>query len=136
MSTTYCIDRRNKIAQSVHYIHTIYIYDTQYVLQLGVTDKERKLDAILNHEKAVSGEVEKSIPVSCDTSIVRRILVVDGCIKDMLSEVEQRCQLDLLECGMSTGSRNILTEDSLMKRSRSRIKNRKESAVVFCDAIE
>jgi len=102
----------------------------------GVTDKERKLDAILNHEKVVSGEVEKSIPVSCDTSIVRRILVVDGCIKDMLSEVEQRCQLDLLECGMSTGSRNILTEDSLMKRSRSRIKNRKESAVVFCDAIK
>jgi hypothetical protein len=102
----------------------------------GVTDKERKLDAILNHEKVVSGEVEKSIPVSCDTSIVRRILVVDGCIKDMLSEVEQRCQLDLLECGMSTGSRNILTENSLMKRSRSRIKNRKESAVVFCDAIE
>jgi hypothetical protein len=92
----------------------------------GVTDKERKLDAILSHEKIVSGKVEKLIPVSCDASIVRRILVVDGCIKDILSEVEQRCQLDLLEDGMWTGSRNISTEDSLMKRSRNRNKNRKD----------
>ena len=105
----------------------------------GVTDKERKLDAILSHEKVVSGEVEKSIPVSCDASIVRRVLMVDGCIKDMLSEVEQRCQLDLLDQrggGMCTGSRNISTEDSLMKRSRSRVKNSKDRAVVLCDVIE
>ena len=103
----------------------------------GVKDKERKLDSILSHEKVVSGEVEKSIPVNCDASIVRRILVVDGCIKDMLSEVEQRCQLDLLDQRGGTGSRNISIEDSLMKRSRSRIKNRKHRAVVFCvDAIE
>ena len=80
----------------------------------------------MSHEKIVSGKVEKLILVSCDASIVRRILVVDGCIKDMLSEVEQRCQLDLLEDGMWTGSRNISTEDSLMKRSRNRNKNRKD----------
>ena len=106
----------------------------------GVTDKERKLDAILSHENVVSGEVEKSIPVSCDASIVRRILMVDGCIKDMLSEVEQRCQLDLLDQrggSMCTESRNISIEDSLMRRSRSPIKNRIDRAVVFCgDAIE
>ena len=105
----------------------------------GVTDKERKLDAILSHEKIVSGEVEKSIPLNCDVSIVRRILVVDSCIKDMLSEVEKRCQLDLLDQrggGLCTGSRNISSEDSLMKRSRSRVKNRKDRAVVFCGVIE
>ncbi len=50
----------------------------------GVTDKERKLDS---HEKLACGPVEKSITVSCDAIIVRKILVVDGCIKDMLSEV-------------------------------------------------
>ena len=106
----------------------------------GVKDKERKLDAILSHEKVVSGEVEKSIPASCNVSIVRRILVVDGCIKDMLSEIEQRYQLDLLDQrggSTCTGSRNISIEDSLMRRSRSRIKNRLDRAVVFCgDAIE
>ena len=66
--------------------------------------------------------------------------MVDGCINDMLSEIEQRCQLDLLDQrggGMCTGSRNISIADSLMKRSRSRIKNRKDRAAVFCDdAIE
>ena len=94
----------------------------------------------MSHEKVVSGEVENSIPASCNVSIVRRILVVDGCIKDMLSEIEQRYQLDLLDQrggSMCTGSRNISIEDSLMRRSRSRIKNRLDRAVVFCgDAIE
>ena len=95
-------------------------------------DWETKLHFILEHEAVVYGEPVKSLSVKYAPSVVQRILAINTCFEGMLNEVEQRCRVDLLDqCGgaMSTGSRNILISDSLLNRSKSRMKYRKDKDV-------
>ena len=88
-----------------------------------------KVDFILRHESNISTE-RVIVPSLYAPSVVQKILAINDCLDDMLSEIEKRIRLDMLcdrDSILFTGSRNILISDSVLNRSHSRNKHRKYS---------
>ena len=89
-----------------------------------------KVDFILRHESNISTERVILVPLLYTPSVLQKILAINDCLDDMLSEIEKRIRLDMLcdrDSILSTGSRNILISDSILNRSHSRTKHRKYS---------
>ena len=88
-----------------------------------------EVDFILRHESNISTE-RVIVPSLYAPSVVQKILAINDCLDDMLSEIEKRIRLDMLcdrDSILFTGSRNILISDSVLNRSHSRNKHRKYS---------